>query len=194
MLERESRLTWEVASIKLEPCGPVVRTLAITNDTLGSLVGKVRSLTSGGQRMRKSLGLPWWLRHFRICLRCRRPRFNPWVGKIPWRKKWPPTPVFLPGEPPRPEEPGGLQSMGSQRIRHDWAINTSLQAGEGAVAGLEGRGNLSSYFCLSVCVFVCGLSLPPLCCKETISIARCVCEVCAVCDSRMGLSPGALWL
>ena len=29
---------------------------------------------------------------------CRRPGFNPWVGKIPWRKAWQPTPVFLPGE------------------------------------------------------------------------------------------------
>ena len=28
----------------------------------------------------------------------RRCRFNPWVGKIPWRRKWQPTPVFLPGE------------------------------------------------------------------------------------------------
>ena len=25
--------------------------------------------------------------------------FDPWVGKIPWRRKWQPTPVFLPGEP-----------------------------------------------------------------------------------------------
>ena len=25
-------------------------------------------------------------------------RFNPWVGKIPWRRKWQPTPIFLPGE------------------------------------------------------------------------------------------------
>ena len=25
-------------------------------------------------------------------------RFDPWVGKIPWRRKWKPTPVFLPGE------------------------------------------------------------------------------------------------
>ena len=25
-------------------------------------------------------------------------RFNPWVGKIPWRRTWPPTPVFFPGE------------------------------------------------------------------------------------------------
>ena len=27
-----------------------------------------------------------------------RPGFNPWVRKIPWRRKWPPTPVFLPGK------------------------------------------------------------------------------------------------
>ena len=25
-------------------------------------------------------------------------RFNPWVGKMPWRREWLPTPVFLPGE------------------------------------------------------------------------------------------------
>jgi len=25
--------------------------------------------------------------------------FNPWVGKMPWRRKWQPTPVFLPGDP-----------------------------------------------------------------------------------------------
>ena len=29
---------------------------------------------------------------------CGRPRFNPWVGKIPWRRKRLPTPVFWPGE------------------------------------------------------------------------------------------------
>ena len=29
---------------------------------------------------------------------CRRSGFNPWVGKIPWRREWQPTPVFLPGE------------------------------------------------------------------------------------------------
>jgi len=27
-----------------------------------------------------------------------RPGFDPWVGKIPWRREWQPTPVFLPGE------------------------------------------------------------------------------------------------
>ena len=24
--------------------------------------------------------------------------FDPWVGKIPWKRAWQPTPVFLPGE------------------------------------------------------------------------------------------------
>ena len=38
-----------------------------------------------------------------------------WVGKIPWRRTWQPTLVFLPGESLWREEPGGLQSMGLQR-------------------------------------------------------------------------------
>ena len=43
-------------------------------------------------------GFPWWLRWLRICLQCGRPGFNPWVGKIPWGRKWLPTPIFLPGK------------------------------------------------------------------------------------------------
>jgi len=31
-------------------------------------------------------------------MQCRRPRFDPWVEKLPWRREWQPTPVFLPGE------------------------------------------------------------------------------------------------
>ena len=33
------------------------------------------------------------------CRRPKRHRFYPWMGKTPWRRKWQPTPVFLPGEP-----------------------------------------------------------------------------------------------
>ena len=44
--------------------------------------------------------------------------FNPWVRKIPWRKKWQPTPLFLPGNP-TDREACGLQSKGLQRFRHD---------------------------------------------------------------------------
>ena len=36
------------------------------------------------------MGLRWWLRWSRICLQCGRPRFNPWVGTISWRRKWQP--------------------------------------------------------------------------------------------------------
>ena len=31
-------------------------------------------------------------------MQSKRPTLDPWVGKIPWRKEWLPTPVFLPGE------------------------------------------------------------------------------------------------
>ena len=54
------------------------------------------------------------------CRRHKRHGFDPWVGKIPWRRAWQPTPVFLPGEAHRTEVPGGLQSMGLQRIRRNW--------------------------------------------------------------------------
>ena len=36
-----------------------------------------------------------------------------------WRRKWQPTPVFLPGESQGRGEPGGLPSMGLHRVRHN---------------------------------------------------------------------------
>ena len=33
-----------------------------------------------------------------IILQCRKPRFDPWGGKMPWRRAWQSTPVFLPGK------------------------------------------------------------------------------------------------
>ena len=61
----------------------------------------------------------------RIHLQCRRPGFDPWIAKIPWRTAWQPTSGFLPGKSPCMEAPGGLQSMGSQRVGHDWATKHS---------------------------------------------------------------------
>ena len=54
-----------------------------------------------------------------VCLQCGRPWFEPWVGKIPWRRKWKSTPVFL---PEKSMEKGAwqLQSMGLQRAGHYW--------------------------------------------------------------------------
>ena len=45
--------------------------------------------------------------------------WDPRVGKIPQRRAWQPTPVFLPGESPWTEEPGGLPSKGLQRVGHN---------------------------------------------------------------------------
>ena len=50
------------------------------------------------------------------CRGHKRSGFYPWIRKILWRRAWQPTPVFLPEESNGQEEPGGLQSMGLQRI------------------------------------------------------------------------------
>ena len=42
-----------------------------------------------------------------------------WVGKIPWRRAWQPTSVFLPRESPWTEELRGPQSITSQRAGHE---------------------------------------------------------------------------
>ena len=39
-----------------------------------------------------------WLHAEESACQCRRRRLDPWVGKIPWRRKWQPIPVFLPAE------------------------------------------------------------------------------------------------
>ena len=57
------------------------------------------------------------------CLQWRRPRFDPWVGKIPWRRKGQPTPVFLPGEFHRQRSLVGY-SPRDQRVRRDCATNS----------------------------------------------------------------------
>ena len=58
----------------------------------------------------------------RIHLQCRRPEFDPWIRNISWKREWLPSPVSLPGEFHQ-QEPGVLQSMGSQRVGQDWATN-----------------------------------------------------------------------
>ena len=67
---------------------------------------------------------PWasslWLSWERIHLQCRRPGFDPWAGKIPWRRERLPTPVFRPGEF------HGLYRPWGCRVRHIWATFTFI--------------------------------------------------------------------
>ena len=55
-------------------------------------------------------------------LQWRRPRFDSWVGKIPWRRKWQPTSVFLPGESHGQRSLAGYRPWGckSQTRLSDW--------------------------------------------------------------------------
>ena len=43
-------------------------------------------------------GLSWWFKWWRICMQCKRPRFDPWVRKIAWRREGQPTAIFWPRE------------------------------------------------------------------------------------------------
>ena len=51
------------------------------------------------------------------CQRGRRCEFDPWVGKIPWSRKWQPIPVFLHGQFPWTEEPGRLHGAAKSQTR-----------------------------------------------------------------------------
>ena len=83
----------------------------------------------------RHLGLPWWLRWWRIHLQCRRPGFSPWDGKIPWRREWQPTPVFLPGE----SHGLKIQFMGLQRCRPTEQLTLSLFFTLTRIYHLKGR-------------------------------------------------------
>ena len=75
------------------------------------------------------MGFPWssqQLKKISTC-QCRRRGFDPWLGKIPWRRKWQPFPVLLPRKSRGwTEEPARLQSMRLQRVGHDWATSLSF--------------------------------------------------------------------
>ena len=53
------------------------------------------------------------------------PKFNPWVRKIPWRRKWQPTPVFSPGKYHGQRSLAGCTSRG-RTVVHDWTTDTDV--------------------------------------------------------------------
>ena len=54
--------------------------------------------TQGLKKINWGEGLPWWLSGKESACQCRKHGFDPWSGKIPWRREWQPTPINLPGE------------------------------------------------------------------------------------------------
>ena len=68
------------------------------------------------------VALPWWLSGKESACQCRRCRFDPWIGRIPWRRKRQPTPGFLPGKSHGQRSLSGHSPWGPKRVRHHLAI------------------------------------------------------------------------
>ena len=64
------------------------------------------------------------------CKRCERCGFDPWFRKIPWRMKWQPTPVFLPGKSFGQKSLAGYSPWGLKRVGHDRATKQQQQQKE----------------------------------------------------------------
>ena len=72
------------------------------------------------------MGLPWRLRGKESACQRRSRGFDPWFRKIPWRRKWQPTAVFLPGKSHGQRNLAGYSSWGLKRVGHDWSnLNNS---------------------------------------------------------------------
>ena len=61
----------------------------------------------------------WWLSSKEAACQRRRHRFDPWVGKISWRRKWQHTPVFLPGKSREQRSLAGCSPRGHKIARHN---------------------------------------------------------------------------
>jgi len=75
------------------------------------------------------LRLMWYLKHLRASLVAQTVKNLPakgetWVGKIPWRRKWLPIPVFLPGESHRQRSLAGYVPWDC-KVGHNQATNTN---------------------------------------------------------------------
>ena len=69
-------------------------------------------------------GLPVWHSSKESTCQCRRLRrhgFDSWVWKIPWKRKWQPTSVFLPGKSHGERSLEGYSPWGHKRVWHNWA-------------------------------------------------------------------------
>ena len=79
-------------------------------------------------------------------MQCRRPRFNPWVGKIPWRRKWQPAPVFLPGKFHGQRGLAGYSSW-NQRVRYTEPLTLDVNGSSVWWRIVSVSWNIHSYHC-----------------------------------------------
>ena len=73
------------------------------------------------------MGLPRWQWGKESICRCRRHRFDSWVRRIPWRRAWQPTLVFLPGKFHGQRSLAGYSSWGC-KVGYNWVTELSTLA------------------------------------------------------------------
>ena len=71
------------------------------------------------------VGLPWCLSGKESAYQCRSLTFDPCVRKIPWRRKWQPTPVLLLGKMPWTRGAWRATAWGCKKVRHDLVAKTA---------------------------------------------------------------------
>ena len=74
-------------------------------------------------------GLRRWVTKESTC-QCRRLRFIPWVGTIPWKRKWQPTPLFLPGQSYGQRSLVGSSPWGHKRVGYNLATKQQQHSAE----------------------------------------------------------------
>ena len=74
-------------------------------------------------------GLPWWLNGKESTCQSRRRGFDPWVGKIPWRRKWQPTLIFLPGKSHGQRSLEDYSPWDHERAGHDFKTEKQQSLG-----------------------------------------------------------------
>ena len=139
------------------------------------------SLGSGQHRARS--GVVWGLLRWHSgkestcqCRRCKRRRFDPWVRKIPWSRKWQPAPVFLPGESHRQRKLVGYSPWGCKESDMTERLSTQHRAAHRTWWDLLGRGvgmEASLHLCATLGLVrgSLGLGLRPVClfvCRATL--------------------------
>ena len=69
--------------------------------------------------------LPRWLSGKESTCQCRKHGFDSWVGKISWKRKWQPTPVFLPGKLHEQRSLAGYSLWCHKRVKYDLETKTA---------------------------------------------------------------------
>ena len=91
------------------------------------------------------------------CKRYKRHRFDPWIGKIPWSRKWQPTPVFLLGKFHGQRSLAGYSPWGCKESDPTEQLNTQLMYSVVLVSGAQCSNSVILYSFFFRLFFPCRL-------------------------------------